>query len=441
MVTKLNFFRLILNLTKIIPTLILITLVVYPTTSYAQISNSDIESIRHGTEWYAPNDDICSNTTQPGVSDTSTDSNSGDLTTHGGLDDLTFIANLDENKAAIAIDNYIQDSFPSSPFVGLGQDFVAGAKKSNINPFLAVAHLRVENGFATAPSGWHTVAGSHNAFGLSASSTQPHTYYNGRLIYQWPSWKDSLNTNLPGLEDWFAWLHRRISETSGSFAGKTKINYDYVAIYAPPTENDTNGYLSNMLGIINDVASLMNDPNLQPIQNSGSSGSNTNTSNSSAGCSTSTTTGTASEIASTALSLAWDYSVDNGKTSKNDAKPEYQQAKEEINPLGDWSDCGVFVATVMRKSGADLNYPLSDTTEGQKPYLQSNPDKYTILTNWSEENLQPGDIFIRNGHTFIYIGDPSIKAVEASLNQRVPGIRPSTNTPLPGGAYIVARLK
>ncbi|HMS32249.1 MAG TPA: phage tail tip lysozyme [Candidatus Saccharibacteria bacterium] len=158
-------------------------------------------------------------------------------------------------------------------------------------------------------------------------------------------------------------------------------------------------------------------------------------------CSSSSNNVDMGSVVSTALSLAWDRKVDNGQKNESDAKPSYQQAKNEINPSGDWSDCGVFVSTVMILSGADPDYPLAGTEQTQKPYLESHTDKYQIMTSWTSADLQPGDIFIRDGHTFIYIGQPDIEAVEASLGSRVPGIRPSGVPSSGADGYIVARLK
>lgn len=215
------------------------------------LSDKDLGSLIKGTEWHDPDDEGCN-----------TENNNPNSTGQPGkLLDLTFIANLDEQKAAMAIDKYIQSKFPKSPFVGLGKDFVAGAKKSNINPFLAVAHAEVESGFATSKSGWSTIPGSYNAFGQTASSSQPHvTSSGGRKVYKWSSWSASLNSSTE--EDWFAGNRRRMNDPTHPLYGKTTIR-DYIYTYAPPSENDSDGYVANTVSIINKVAKLMDDPNLQ----------------------------------------------------------------------------------------------------------------------------------------------------------------------------------
>lgn len=114
----------------------------------------------------------------------------------------------------------------------------------------------------------------------------------------------------------------------------------------------------------------------------------------------------AGSIVQTALGLAWP-EAGHGK-EKADATAAYQTAMPNVeggDPGNDaWSDCGVFVATVMRSSGADPDYPLRTTTV-QQPTLEKESTKYKdlgVLSNSAE--VQPGDIFIGGGHTFIYIG-------------------------------------
>jgi hypothetical protein len=156
-------------------------------------------------------------------------------------------------------------------------------------------------------------------------------------------------------------------------------------------------------------------------------------------------------VVETALNLAWD--TPGHGPYESDAKPTYQQAMPQYNGsvgTDPFSDCGVFVATVMHMTGADPQYPKRGTGE-QQTYVQSHPEKYDVfpnLTNTSQ--LQPGDIFIvnngRSGHTYIYTGDyqggnnQRYNAASASLHGHVPQ---ATNTYFADsrGHYIVARLK
>jgi hypothetical protein len=112
------------------------------------------------------------------------------------------------------------------------------------------------------------------------------------------------------------------------------------------------------------------------------------------------------------------------------------------NPL---TDCGVFVATVMVMSGVDKDYPRRGT-DAQLPYLR-NSGKYEIydnLTNVSQ--LQPGDIFIIDGHTFLYTGNykggdgKTYNAASASLGGHTPEAAQTIFDDY-RGHYTVARFK
>jgi hypothetical protein len=133
------------------------------------------------------------------------------------------------------------------------------------------------------------------------------------------------------------------------------------------------------------------------------------------------------DIVKTALNLAWP-TTGHGK-NKSDATPAYQVAMPKYNGATDidpFSDCGVFVATVMIASGADPNYQKRGTGS-QIAYAQSHPDKYTFIQGVTDTSkLQPGDILVNYGHTFLFTGvykggDGKIyNSASASLHDHVP---------------------
>lgn len=147
-------------------------------------------------------------------------------------------------------------------------------------------------------------------------------------------------------------------------------------------------------------------------------------------------------IVDTALGFAQTTPVPNGKASKSDALMSYQTAKQSLNPGTQWSDCGAFVATVMIASGVDPNYAKVGVSGAQIPYVRSHPEKYQIIENPTGVNdLQPGDILLTTSHTLIYTGKTPYPGVDASLNQRVPGVRPmSSITWIINNNAIVARV-
>jgi hypothetical protein len=135
-------------------------------------------------------------------------------------------------------------------------------------------------------------------------------------------------------------------------------------------------------------------------------------------------------------------------TDESTARDTYRVAKKQYNPTVAFSDCGGFIATVMVASGADKSYPLVSVSV-QVAYVRAHPDKYTIIEHPINSDLQPGDILLSNseGHTTMYIGPTVINNVtytdvDASLGQRVPSVRDSSNhTWMVSHNAIVARIK
>lgn len=132
------------------------------------------------------------------------------------------------------------------------------------------------------------------------------------------------------------------------------------------------------------------------------------------------------------------------KNNQSVPSQAYQDARAKYNPEAgsDMTDCGKYVATVMRASGADPDY-VSAGTSNQKAYVTSS-SKYTIINTKSASDLQPGDVLVNNGHTMIYIGDQGDGnvAVEASLGDYPPkyvGIG-RIQTQLSFSDNVVARL-
>jgi hypothetical protein len=118
----------------------------------------------------------------------------------------------------------------------------------------------------------------------------------------------------------------------------------------------------------------------------------------------------AGDIVKTALGLAWPTSG-HGK-DKGDATPAYQTAMPKYNPAAGaasndpWSDCGVFVATVITAT-ADKDYQKRGTTS-QIAYIKQHPEKFDFFESsdytGSTSKLQPGDILINYGHTYLFTG-------------------------------------
>jgi hypothetical protein len=157
----------------------------------------------------------------------------------------------------------------------------------------------------------------------------------------------------------------------------------------------------------------------------------------------------AGSIVKTAVGLAWPDPL-GPKSPKaphdyHTPTPAYKAAM--INPGSPDSpqtDCGVFVATVMRKSGADKNY-AERGTGNQRAYVTSHPELYIIISNpRSTKDLKPGDIMISDGHTSMWVGPQAggYTVAEASWHNHSPDMRSSGNaTWMFNQGAIIARKK
>ncbi len=149
------------------------------------------------------------------------------------------------------------------------------------------------------------------------------------------------------------------------------------------------------------------------------------------------------DIVQTALQLAWD-TPDHG----HNPKPGYAEAQTQYNGsrgYDELTDCGVFVATVMVMSGSDPQY-VRRLTSSQRAYVRGSP-KYEVFENLTNESqLEPGDIFVHDGHTFIYTGPykssngQTYNAASASLYGHVPEASRVYFSDA-RGHYTVARIK
>jgi hypothetical protein len=129
-------------------------------------------------------------------------------------------------------------------------------------------------------------------------------------------------------------------------------------------------------------------------------------------------------------------------------KPVYPPAEQKYNGskgYDELTDCGVFVATVMVMSGVDKDYVRRLTTD-QRAYVRSSP-KYEVFEDLTNEGqLKPGDIFVHDGHTFIYTGPykggdgRTYNAASASLGDHVPEASHVYFSDS-RGHYTVARIK
>jgi hypothetical protein len=173
-------------------------------------------------------------------------------------------------------------------------------------------------------------------------------------------------------------------------------------------------YVSKVGGLINSITEYIKKTNKWPpssevAKTNTPTGGGSSPTSSSKSCTTSSSTGngSSSAIVQTALSLAWPNRGKHNGTAKSLARDEYQIAMPKYNDYSNagedpWTDCGVFVATVMRASGADPKY-VGRGTGSQLNYVKTDPKYYAFIPKDTSE-LQPGDTMTLNGHTYIYTG-------------------------------------
>ena len=169
----------------------------------------------------------------------------------------------DQAALAKAIDDYIKAKSPkdiSSPFIGLGADFVQGAVRNGVNPMFEVANVRQESQFGTTGLSGHGEVSAllhqhYNAFGRTSNASQPHfAALNGRLWYAYPSWKDSLNS--PGSS-----ATQRTDQPSlmrGVYLDQgVNTIAEYVHKYAPGSDgNNEGGYGKSISDVITGIVGL-----------------------------------------------------------------------------------------------------------------------------------------------------------------------------------------
>lgn len=212
-----------------------------------------------------------------------------------------------------------------------------------------------------------------------------------------------------------------------------------------PTE--TQNYVKNVYSLINSGFTKSGNPNYSdPTSTVGGGGSG----ESGASVSSSCNGASQGSVVQTAVNLSWP----GPHGPPLEAKQEYLDTINKYNPEGikdsGGADCGVFVSTAMRASGADTNYPVAGTA-AQENYVRSHPEKYDVVEKVNlPSELQPGDILIVNsgsgvggsGHTYIFVGPQSkgYNAASASQGTRMPSLGGSVLQD-ERGYYLRARLK
>lgn len=138
-----------------------------------------------------------------------------------------------------------------------------------------------------------------------------------------------------------------------------------------------------------------------------------------------------STIAAAAVSYAYPTQAEG---RGNNGTVLYQRVHDNVFP-GDhyYQSCDRGVGAAIRWSGSDDKYPAGSTGV-QNLHLKVSPrwEKVGNASSLTMDDLQPGDVFMVVGHTFMYVGQDLITqihgdgvvgdSVSASLNERSPGV-------------------
>lgn len=123
-----------------------------------------------------------------------------------------------------------------------------------------------------------------------------------------------------------------------------------------------------------------------------------------------------SSLSAAQISLAWP----KRELSFNNGTNLYQTVLRTIWPRNyTYKACDRTVACAVVWSGTDVNFPLGNTNT-QFRYMETSPKWERVGTSdsLSVGDLQPGDIFVLNGHTFMYVSQSAVQA--SYLNEAYP---------------------
>ena len=100
----------------------------------------------------------------------------------------------------------------------------------------------------------------------------------------------------------------------------------------------------------------------------------------------------------------------------NDVKITYREAIRKVRgkDIGEYRDCGVFVAAVVRSSGVDPDWKHNSGTSALYDYMDKSKKWQRVENIGNTTNLRPGDILVVKrvsstgyGHIMMYTGDYS----------------------------------
>lgn len=177
-----------------------------------------------------------------------------------GAPNGTTFPNLDPSAMANAINAYIDKTNPDSKMKGLGEKIVKSAQKNNINPFIIVSIAQKETSLSN-PSDYN-VSHGNNSFGRTATSSQPH-FVGSRTWYKWSSVEASVDVDAPENKNTNVGDIASYLRNSGFYTNALNSNNlpKVMLTYAPPFENNTSQYISQIRSWTEKMIALTKDTN------------------------------------------------------------------------------------------------------------------------------------------------------------------------------------
>lgn len=374
----------------------------------------------------------------------------GNFTDTAGVMSVRFPAFPDEAALVNKITDFIRKESPSSPWLGvpsMSARLIEQSRTVDVNPLLIVVLGKQESNFGVAGN---TAIAKNNSFGEKG----------GDNYRAWPSWEASLI----GPDSFTAGMQRRLNGGHPNYVN-VKNMYEYISVHLTGqilyADSGTTVFdpLTGETVDVSNVQTYYAHAQEWIAEITGQAVADIPNSNVTSSCSSQGVVN--GSVVQTALALAWTDPAKvaliqaakertdglcsmrtnpsscgqtkasaGGMIKEADVKPEYVEAVKQFNPRNSsdganwaYSDCGVFVATVMRASGVDPNYQLRGTSL-QLSYVRNNP-AYNVIPFTDTSQAQPGDFFIKDGHTYIYVGQNqfiNFDSADASWGQHVPTV-------------------
>jgi hypothetical protein len=352
-------------------------------TAFATAGTDDVYNSSNGILFYDRNEGICGDISE---------ATSGDLSTSSGYDRLKD-----------ATRKYGETAMQMQRVYGTPWEVV-------------FAQMQKESGVGVA--GIAVTGATNNWLGISGTGDAG-TYLSpsGRKWAKYTSVSASI-------EDWAGPRVLRNGFYDDAFVYLSPNSYDLdnflrkmLAHYAPSSDgNNEEAYRQDLLSLINgpiaEVRAEKGWPSSQELaqrENIPIGGQNAIGSDVSKDSEATYNCDTNGDINATAILLSWS----DRTHASNDPNTSYKtalNAEDGVATRGEGDSCSMggnscdaFVATVMRFSGADKDFPCCGAAN-QLAYLASHGEKYQEIPNTGNAaGLQPGDIRSRPGHIEMYV--------------------------------------